>query len=132
MHQFLKAYKELVPFIGKALGDNVEIALHEATDDGMPIIALYNGQMSGRKIGDPLTSLGEHIIQTKQYINHEYVTNYKSLNDSGKVVRSSSYFIKDEDDNLIGTEDEFYAMSEAEAIKESDKSGKQRLYRRIL
>lgn len=102
MHQFLKAYKELVPFIGKALGDNVEIALHEATDDGMPIIALYNGQMSGRKIGDPLTSLGEHIIQTKQYINHEYVTNYKSLNDSGKVVRSSSYFIKDEDDNLIG------------------------------
>ena len=32
-------------------------------------------------------------------------------------------FSDDEDDNLIGTEDEFYAMSEAEAIKEADKSG---------
>ncbi len=32
-------------------------------------------------------------------------------------------FSDDEDDNLIGTEDEFYAMSEADAIKEADKSG---------
>ena len=32
-------------------------------------------------------------------------------------------FSDDEDDNLMGTEDEFYAMSEADAIKEADKSG---------
>ncbi|MBO5096344.1 MAG: cell division protein SepF [Bacilli bacterium] len=32
-------------------------------------------------------------------------------------------FSDDEDDNLMGTEDEFYSMSEAEAIKEADKSG---------
>ena len=28
-----------------------------------------------------------------------------------------------DDDNLVGTEDEYYAMSEEEAIKEADKSG---------
>ena len=102
MHQLLKAYDKLIPFIGKALGDNVEIALHEMTDEGMPIIALYNGQMSGRNIGDPLTSLGNHIIETKQYLDRDYVTNYKSLSNSGKVLRSSSYFIKDDDGQLIG------------------------------
>ena len=32
-------------------------------------------------------------------------------------------FSDDEDDNLMGTEDEFYSLSEAEAIKEADKSG---------
>ena len=32
-------------------------------------------------------------------------------------------FSDDEDDNLMGSEDEFYSMSEAEAIKEADKSG---------
>ena len=32
-------------------------------------------------------------------------------------------FSDDEDDNLVGTEDEFYSMSESEAIKEADKSG---------
>ena len=29
----------------------------------------------------------------------------------------------DEDDNLVGTEDEFYTLSESDAIKEADKSG---------
>ena len=28
-----------------------------------------------------------------------------------------------DDDNLVGTEDEYYSMSEEEAIKEADKSG---------
>ncbi len=32
-------------------------------------------------------------------------------------------FSDDEDDNLIGTEDEFYSISESDAIKEADKSG---------
>lgn len=32
-------------------------------------------------------------------------------------------FSDDDDDNLLGTEDEYYVMSESEAIKEADKSG---------
>jgi len=33
------------------------------------------------------------------------------------------WIMDDEDDNLIGTEDDYYAMSEEDAIKEADKSG---------
>ena len=102
MHHLLKPYVELVPFIGKALGENVEVALHDLSAENGEIIAIYNGEMSGRKIGDPLTSLGEHILETKQYLHKEYVTNYKSLSNSGKVLRSSSYFIKDDNHHLIG------------------------------
>lgn len=32
-------------------------------------------------------------------------------------------FTDDEDDNLVGTEDDFYAVSEADALKEADKTG---------
>ncbi len=32
-------------------------------------------------------------------------------------------FSDDEEDNLVGTEDEFYSLSEADALKEADKSG---------
>lgn len=102
MHHRLKPYVELVPFIGKALGENVEVALHDLSAENGEIIAIYNGEMSGRKIGDPLTSLGEHILETNQYLHKEYVTNYKSLSNSGKVLRSSSYFIKDDNHHLIG------------------------------
>lgn len=102
MHDLLKPYARVLPFLGKALGENVEIALHDLSVDKMPIVAIYNGEMSQRKVGDPLTSLGEHILETKQYENKEYVVNYKSLSSSGKILRSSSYFIKDEEGNLIG------------------------------
>ena len=33
------------------------------------------------------------------------------------------WMMEDDEDNLIGTEDEYYSMSEEEAIKEADKSG---------
>jgi len=33
------------------------------------------------------------------------------------------WIMDDEEDNLMGTEDEYYAMSEEDAIKEADKSG---------
>ena len=33
------------------------------------------------------------------------------------------WILDDEEDNLMGTEDEYYAMSEEDAIKEADKSG---------
>lgn len=32
-------------------------------------------------------------------------------------------FPDDEDENLVGTEDEYYSMSESEAVKEADKTG---------
>ena len=34
-----------------------------------------------------------------------------------------NWIMDDEDENLVGTEDEYYAMSEEEAIKEADKTG---------
>lgn len=102
MHNLLKPYVQLVDFVGKALGENTEIALHDLSAEGMPIVAIYNGEMSGRKVGDPLTSLGNHILETKQYEDKDYVMNYKSLSNSGKVLRSSSYFIKDEQGVLVG------------------------------
>lgn len=102
MHDLLKPYAKLLPFLGKALGENTEIALHDLSAEGMPIVAIYNGEMSQRKIGDPLTSLGCHILETKQYENKDYVMNYKSLSSSGKLLRSSSYFIKDDEGTLVG------------------------------
>lgn len=102
MHDLLKPYAKILPFLGKAIGENIEIALHDLSLEGMPIVAIYNGEMSHRKVGDSHTVLGEHILQTKQYETKEYVTNYKSMSSSGKILRSSSYFIKDEKNELVG------------------------------
>lgn len=102
MHQLLQPYAKMIPFLATALGDNIEIALHDLTQPDAPIIAIANNEMSGRVLGDPVTSLGRHILDQKQYETRDYVVNYKSLSASGKLVRASSYFIKDEKQQPIG------------------------------
>lgn len=101
MHPILKPYVKLVEFLGEALGDNVEIALHDLQDETQPIIAIANGKISSRKIGDGLTNLAVHMLEEKQYQNHDYVFNYKTVKEDGKLLRGSTYFIK-EKDQLIG------------------------------
>ncbi len=39
------------------------------------------------------------------------------------LKKLKSLFKEDEDDNLVGTEDEYYNMSEADAVKEANKTG---------
>lgn len=102
MHHLIQLYAKLVPFLAAALGDNTEIVLHDLTQDKAPIVAIANNEMSGRVIGDSITDLGRHILEEKQYEHKDYVVNYKSLASNGKLMRSSSYFLKDDDGQLIG------------------------------
>lgn len=101
MHPSLKPYIKLVEFLGEALGDNVEIALHDLLSEDQPIVAISNSQICGRKIGDGLTNLAVHMLKEKQYEENDYVFNYKTVGEDGKLLRGSTYFIK-EDGELIG------------------------------
>ncbi len=97
MNRRLEHYKILVDFLGDALGENVEIALHDLTSPEQEIIAIKNGNISGRTVGAKLSNLSRHYLDTKQYLTHEYVVNFKKVNDGGKLMRSATYFIKDDE-----------------------------------
>lgn len=96
MHAMLEPYAKLVTFLGEALGDNVEIALHDLTTKNREIIAICNGQISGRQVGEGLTNLALHMLDEKQYLTKDYVFNYKTVGADGKLLRSATYFIKDD------------------------------------
>ena len=96
MYKLLEPYGKLVEFLGVALGDNVEIALHDLTSPEKEIVAIANGDMSHRQIGAKLSNLSIHYLETKQYETHDYVMNYKTLGPDGKLLRSATYFIKEE------------------------------------
>lgn len=99
MHEKLEPYAKLVEFLGKALGDNTEIALHDLMSEDKEIVAIANAsQNSGRENGAQLSNLSLHYLNEKQYIDHDYVTNYKTNGPDGKLMRSATFFIK-EDDN---------------------------------
>ena len=44
-------YTLLVDFLGKILGPDYEVALHELLDDSNEIIAIANGELTGRHLG---------------------------------------------------------------------------------
>lgn len=44
MHKLLEPYAAIVPFLGIALGDNVEIALHDLTSPEQEVVAIEIGR----------------------------------------------------------------------------------------
>ena len=97
LHYFTK----VAEFIGRVIGPDYEVALHDISDRGGSIVALANGHISGRSIGSPvsdrLRSIIDNRIYEEDFILHEY-----GLTPSGKVLCSSSMFIKDVNGDLIG------------------------------
>ena len=96
MYKYLEPYAKMVDFLGKALGDNCEIALHDLTSEEQEIVAIANNQLSGREIGAKLSNLSIHYLETKQYLNNDFVMNYKTVGPDGKLIRAATYFIKED------------------------------------
>lgn len=95
MYKYLEPYAAMIEFLGKALGDNVEIALHDLTSKEQEIVAIANNHNSGREVGAKLSNLSLHYLEEKQYLDNDYVMNYKTTGPDGKLMRSATYFIKE-------------------------------------
>jgi len=99
-NEWVRYYSALVEFMGLVLGPDYEIALHDVKR--RQIIAIANGHVSGRSIGAPPTSLAMQIIAEKSYLSQNWKLNYRGVAEDGKVLRCSTFFIKDEHGELVG------------------------------
>ena len=97
----LEKYKPMVKFIYEIVGPNCEVILHVINKPDSSIITLY-GNLSRRCLGGPLTDMALKILKSKKYLTEDHVTNNKSITSDGRVCRSSTFFIKDSQSNLIG------------------------------
>ena len=96
-----RRYTVLVDFLGQTLGPAFEVVLQELDVEDPGIIAIANANLSGRKIGSPLTNTALKMIMQREYEHSDYKMNYTGRLPNGKVVRSSTMFIKD-DGKLVG------------------------------
>lgn len=99
--EIIKQYIPIVEFISQILGENSEVVLHDITNPEHSIIAIKNQHISGRKVGGPVTDLLLKVIQSKSYKDKNYIVNYRS-SAKYKTFRSSSFFIKDGNEEIIG------------------------------
>lgn len=99
--KILEEYKRIAKFMSCCYGDNVEVVLHDLIDISESGVEIYNGHISGREKGAPISELGMKILREKIYEKQDFIVNSKGLV-GGKVLRSSTYFIKNDAQNIIG------------------------------
>ena len=97
----LQQYIKVTEFLGLTLGPDYEVALHDMTDKNRSIIAIANNHISGRDVGAPLTNVALKILMDRSYETQDYRLHYCGMSAKGKVLRSSTMFIK-QNGKLIG------------------------------
>ena len=102
MHILLEQYKKLVEFLGKTLGSDYEVVLHDLTSERNDVIAIANGQISGRTLGAPLTSMALRFLAEQEREPFDYKVGYRGISQKKTELRSSTMFIKDEHGKILG------------------------------
>ncbi len=99
--QILEQYRRMSCFLAGALGEDYEIVLHEIKGDESRIVEILNSHISGRTKDSPLTDLALKVIKNREYEKNDYRINYTGVS-NGKKLISSTFFIKNSRDELIG------------------------------
>ena len=97
-----KKYSLVVEFLGKTLGPDYEVVLHDTEDHINSIVAISNGHVSQRQVGGPLTNFGLEVISDDSYKEMDYKVNYNGVSKDHRILRSSTLFIKDDNKNIVG------------------------------
>lgn len=84
----------------KMFGSHCEVAIHDFSDLKKSLVYLA-GNVTGRKIGSPITDLVLTEL-TKHPSEVEDIPNYKTQSSKGNIMKSSTVFLRDQDQNVIG------------------------------
>ena len=98
----LQLFVPLVDFLGKILGPKTEVVLENVKDFSHSVVAIANGNLSGRAIGSPATDLVLRIWQNREYDRHDYLTHYAGYTIQGHPVVSSTLFVRNSRGRVIG------------------------------
>ena len=83
-------------------GENCEVVIHDLTEDEEhTIIYIENGHVTGRKVGDGPS----HIVlesRNKKPGELEDRINYLTQTDDGRILKSTTIYIRDNDGEVIG------------------------------
>ena len=99
----IKTYIPIANFIAKVNGENCEVILHDLSDIDHSIVYIVNSYISGRSIGGSITKYALDLIMKYDDSEHNHYVNYIGKNEkTGKLMRSSTLFIRDENSQTVG------------------------------
>ncbi len=102
--EIVRSYLPLVDFLAEAFGPSAEIVLHDLRNREHSMIAIRNGHVTGREAGaSTATDFALQLARHGENRGKPYVANYFGQPVGGeKILRSSTFFIRDEESHIIG------------------------------
>ncbi len=102
IHPVLKSYIPVVKGLAKTFGKNFEIVLHDISKTESSIIAIENGHITNRTVGSPATDLLIKLVTKNKKMGQNMELNYITRTEDGKELKSSTFVIRDKNQNIIG------------------------------
>jgi predicted transcriptional regulator YheO len=99
VHPYLDNMKSVAEGICKFLGKEAEVVLHDLSQPEESIIFIA-GDLTEREIGGPITDIGLKRLRDEN--NPDDVLNYKNELDDGRILKSSTMFVTDDDGQVLG------------------------------
>jgi len=98
----LLSYIPMANFMAEMNGPRAEALIHDISDHQHSIIYITPQSITGRRVGGSLTDYATKLLSAKVHETADYVVNYLGHSSYDRLLlRSSTYFIKEED-RLIG------------------------------
>jgi len=93
----------LVKGLADHFGSSTEVVLHDldTRDPKHSIIAIENGDITGRKIGDGPSHIVTEALRTDTKKLHDRLS-YLTKTEDGKILKSSTIYIRDDSGKAIG------------------------------
>ena len=89
---------QLAKGIASQFGPNCEVVVHDLTESHHSILAIHNN-LSGRRVGDPTTELGNQRIADPDF--PAVVANYPNRLPDGRATKSTSIGLRDRQGNYV-------------------------------
>ncbi len=94
---------QLAKGLARQFGPNCEVVVHDLTsnDEDNSIVAIENGQVTGRKVGDGPSHAVLEALRTERENVPDHLS-YLTKTKDGKILKSSTIYIRDDDGKAIG------------------------------
>lgn len=100
LHPILKSMIPIVGGIAKTFGKSCEVVLHDITDPYHSIVAIENSHVTERSLGGPMSQANIEAIAAGGFTGDQL--NYTKKTPDGRILKSSTIVIRDEDQKPIG------------------------------
>ena len=101
VHPNLEAIAQIIPSLRSMLGPRHEVILHDLSHVESSIVML-EGDVTHRKIGGPATDYLLKLLR-EGGDSADNSVNYRAVLPDGRMLRSSTIFIRDEEGHIVGS-----------------------------